>query len=154
MRGVSFFALIILAVSFAGCATTKKDVSSEQLQMRISDMEKQIDQKSLEIEDLKDQVSELNDQLKQTESTAVANQKAAASSPQLTSVDKNIIRVSASPKDIQTCLKNAGFYSGIVDGKIGDQTKKAISAFQQANGLGADGVIGKKTWSKLKTYLY
>ena len=58
-----------------------------------------------------------------------------------------------SPIDIQTALKNAGFYSGVVDGKIGPKTKKAIEAFQKANNLKADGKIGPKTWDLLKTHL-
>ena len=55
-------------------------------------------------------------------------------------------------KDIQTCLKNAGFYNGEIDGVKGKQTKKAIKEFQAANGLVADGVVGKKTWELLSKY--
>ncbi len=55
--------------------------------------------------------------------------------------------------EIQTALKNAGFYSGAVDGKIGLKTKKAISEFQKANGLIADGKIGPKTWGVLSGHL-
>lgn len=150
MGFVSLLGIFVLVVSIAGCATTKKDMSSEQLQMRISDMEKQIDQKSLEILDLKDQVSELNDELKTSGSTPTVSQKTAKT---LSPVEKEIIRVAASPQDIQTSLKNAGYYTGAIDGKIGNNTKKAIKAFQEANGLRADGVIGQKTWLKLKTYL-
>jgi murein L,D-transpeptidase YcbB/YkuD len=58
-----------------------------------------------------------------------------------------------SPIDIQTALKNAGFYTGTVDGKIGPKTKKAIEAFQKANNLKPDGKIGPKTWDLLKTHL-
>jgi len=56
-------------------------------------------------------------------------------------------------KDIQTALKNAGFYAGSVDGKIGPKTKKAIEAFQAANGLKADGKVGPKTWAELEKFL-
>jgi peptidoglycan hydrolase-like protein with peptidoglycan-binding domain len=58
-----------------------------------------------------------------------------------------------SPQQIQTCLKNAGLYTGAIDGKIGPKSKKAIKDFQAANGLVADGVVGKKTWAKLQEYL-
>lgn len=54
---------------------------------------------------------------------------------------------------IQTALKNAGFYKGEIDGKIGPQTKKAIKAFQKAKGLAPDGVVGPKTWEELEKYL-
>ena len=55
--------------------------------------------------------------------------------------------------EIQTALKNAGFYTGNIDGKIGPQTKKAIEEFQKAKGLKVDGKIGTKTWSALSAYL-
>jgi peptidoglycan hydrolase-like protein with peptidoglycan-binding domain len=56
-------------------------------------------------------------------------------------------------KDIQAALKNAGFYAGAVDGKIGPKTKKAIEAFQKAKGLKVDGKVGPKTWAELEKYL-
>ncbi|MFA5272139.1 MAG: peptidoglycan-binding domain-containing protein [Candidatus Omnitrophota bacterium] len=59
----------------------------------------------------------------------------------------------STPENIQTALKNAGVYTGSVDGKIGPKTKKAIEAFQQQNGLTVDGKVGPKTWDKLKNYL-
>lgn len=55
------------------------------------------------------------------------------------------------PIEIQTALKNAGFYSGSIDGKIGPKTKKAIEEFQKANGLKADGKVGPKTWEALSS---
>lgn len=65
------------------------------------------------------------------------------------------IMVSSKPAatEIQTALKNAGFYTGLIDGKIGPMTKKAIEAFQKANNLKADGKVGAKTWSILSAYL-
>ena len=56
-------------------------------------------------------------------------------------------------KNIQRALQNAGFYKGPIDGVIGPKTKEAIKEFQKANGLKADGVVGKRTWSKLSRYL-
>ena len=63
--------------------------------------------------------------------------------------------VSAKPskRDIQLALKNAGFYKGTVDGKLGAHTREAIRKFQTANGLKADGVAGRQTWDKLSVYL-
>ena len=55
--------------------------------------------------------------------------------------------------EIQTALKNANFYTGAIDGKIGSMTKKAIEEFQKANGLKADGKVGPKTWETLSKYL-
>jgi hypothetical protein len=56
-------------------------------------------------------------------------------------------------KEIQTALKNAGYYMGAIDGKIGRLSKKAIEDFQEANGLKVDGKVGPKTWSVLSKYL-
>lgn len=52
-------------------------------------------------------------------------------------------------KRIQQALKNAGFYKGEIDGKIGPKTKVAIRAFQKSKGLVVDGVVGQKTWDEL-----
>lgn len=58
-----------------------------------------------------------------------------------------------SATEIQTALKNAGFYSGAVDGKIGPMTKKAIEEFQKMKNLQVDGKVGPKTWEVLEQYL-
>lgn len=55
-------------------------------------------------------------------------------------------------RDIQTCLKNAGFYNGKIDGVKGKKTRRAIREFQKANGLSPDGTVGKKTWELLSKY--
>lgn len=56
-------------------------------------------------------------------------------------------------QEIQTALKNAGYYAGAVDGKKGPMTTKAVEDFQKANNLKADGKVGPKTWELLKTQL-
>ncbi|MDO8662871.1 MAG: peptidoglycan-binding domain-containing protein [Candidatus Omnitrophota bacterium] len=62
-------------------------------------------------------------------------------------------RVELSLKQIQRALKSAGFYQGPIDGKIGPKTKEAIRKFQKANGLKADGIVGKRTSAELNEYL-
>jgi uncharacterized protein YceK len=62
--------------------------------------------------------------------------------------------VQLSQRQTQQALKNAGYYKGSVDGKIGPKTKEAIIKFQKAKGLQADGVVGKKTSAELNKYLY
>ena len=57
-----------------------------------------------------------------------------------------------STRQVQTALKNAGFYQGSVDGKMGPLTHDAIKEFQRVHGLTDDGVVGRKTWAKLKSY--
>jgi len=56
--------------------------------------------------------------------------------------------------EIQTALKNAGFYEGAIDGKIGPMSKKAIKEFQKVNGLEVDGKVGPKTWGVLEKHLF
>ena len=47
--------------------------------------------------------------------------------------------------EIQTRLKNWGYYNGDVDGVYGSQTEKAVRWFQQKNGLNVDGQVGDQT---------
>ena len=56
-------------------------------------------------------------------------------------------------QETQTALKNAGFYTGNIDGKSGPVTMKAIEEFQKSKGLAVDGKVGSKTWSVLSAYL-
>lgn len=48
-------------------------------------------------------------------------------------------------KAIQQRLKELGYYKGSVDGVYGQGTRSAVIAFQKANGLSADGIVGPKT---------
>ena len=50
---------------------------------------------------------------------------------------------------VQTALKNQGYYTGSVDGIFGSGTKDAVTKFQRAKGLTADGIAGTKTLSAL-----
>ena len=52
-------------------------------------------------------------------------------------------------KTLQEKLNATGFDSGNVDGIFGAKTYAAVTAFQKANGLGVDGIVGKLTWGKL-----
>ena len=51
--------------------------------------------------------------------------------------------------EIQTRLKNWGYYFGAVDGVYGSQTEKAVRWFQEKNGLAADGQVGDQTLAAL-----
>ena len=51
--------------------------------------------------------------------------------------------------EIQTRLKNWGYYNGDVDGIYGSQTEKAVRWFQQKNGLNVDGQVGDQTLAAL-----
>ena len=54
-------------------------------------------------------------------------------------------------KALQKRLKELGYYKGSIDGDFGENTEKAVRAFQKANGLTADGKAGEKTLEKLNS---
>lgn len=120
--------LLFLVIFGAGCATL-------EYQNKINSLEGQVEQLHTENTALKDKVSALEEAL----SDATKKQKVVLKAP--------------TAKDIQTALKNAGFYQGDIDGKIGSKTKEAVVKFQEANGLNPDGNVGSRTWEKLSEYL-
>jgi len=151
----------VLAVTFSflitlnGCATTRKkgDLEAQGLKNEITALEAQIQTKDEEIASLKDELDRVI-----AEREALASEKF---SPQIapvkqTKTKKSIGEVKSrpNPKQIQIALLNAGYNPGSLDGKMGEQTNDAIRAFQRANGLPADGKVGKKTWKLLRPYLY
>lgn len=56
-------------------------------------------------------------------------------------------------KQVQTALVKAGYFKGKVDGRNGPRTRRALKAFQKAQGLAADGVAGEKTMKQLEKFL-
>lgn len=52
-------------------------------------------------------------------------------------------------RQIQTKLKQWGYYTGSVDGIYGSGTEKAVRYFQQKNGLAVDGKCGAQTLAAL-----
>ncbi len=53
----------------------------------------------------------------------------------------------AKVKQLQTRLTELGFYTGPVSGNYMNQTRDAVSAFQQHNALTVDGITGEETWN-------
>ncbi len=56
-------------------------------------------------------------------------------------------------RDIQTALRNAGHYSGAIDGIAGPLTQRAVTDFQRAKRLKVDGIVGPQTRRALVEYL-
>ena len=52
-------------------------------------------------------------------------------------------------RGLQRRLIEAG-YELEIDGKFGPATEAAVKAYQEANGLDADGIVGPKTWDTLR----
>ena len=50
---------------------------------------------------------------------------------------------------VQTRLKNWGYYFGSVDGVYGSKTEEAVRYFQRKNGLNVDGQVGNQTLAAL-----
>ncbi|MDO4483234.1 MAG: D-alanyl-D-alanine carboxypeptidase family protein [Clostridia bacterium] len=48
-------------------------------------------------------------------------------------------------RNLQSRLQTLGYYSGVIDGQYGNGTREAVYAFQQANGIPADGLAGSQT---------
>lgn len=63
-----------------------------------------------------------------------------------------VLKVGSSGSDVsdmQTRLKELGYYTGSIDGRFAGGTQDAVKAFQSANGLTADGIAGRATQDKL-----
>jgi len=52
-------------------------------------------------------------------------------------------------KKLQQILSNLGYSPGPIDGVFGPQTDKAVRAYQSANKLVVDGIVGNNTWTAL-----
>jgi peptidoglycan hydrolase-like protein with peptidoglycan-binding domain len=133
---------IFLSISLSGCANLcrQKDLEVQGLKNRLLLLVAQNQQKDEEINSLKESLT-------QKEQEATVRNKGA----------KRIIgEVKSRPniRQIQLALQNAGYDPGIIDAKMGKQTRLAVEAFQKANGLVVDGKVGKKTWDLLQAYLY
>jgi len=50
---------------------------------------------------------------------------------------------------LETRLHQLGLYTGPADNIFGGSVESAVKAFQKANGLGADGIVGPQTWAAL-----
>lgn len=129
---------VLLVLGLAGCATTRGGhdaAGTDELRNKISTLETELQEKNQTISDLERELSNTQD------------------AAFLSGSAKESHKGRLSHKEIQQALAKAGYYTGDIDGKIGPATKRAIKAFQEANGLRADGVVGKKTSKKLKNYL-
>lgn len=56
-------------------------------------------------------------------------------------------------EQVQTALQKAGLDPGPIDGQFGPKTLRAVMQFQKNQGLSPDGIVGTKTWNKLRSYL-
>ncbi len=139
-----FYAVLALfvVVALSGCATAQKKRQEELqgIKTKVDTIESRlegIEARQVEAERLSAEQAQMEEmRAEKMASTNISVRHGSAKSKEHT-------------KEIQAALKNAGFYSGIIDGVKGRKTRKAIREFQKANGLISDGVVGKKTWELL-----
>jgi peptidoglycan hydrolase-like protein with peptidoglycan-binding domain len=70
----------------------------------------------------------------------------------LISINRPVLKLGSQGTDVselQAALKLLGYFTGTVNGFYGDSTASAVSSFQQASGLNADGIAGIETWNRL-----
>ena len=149
---LKFIGISATILIFAGCSTAQKKSTVSNLEMQADSLEKELAQKEKEIQELKGQLEEQH-RAQRFHPYDSASPAMVTSPPEANRAQAAIIRVDVPPSNVQHALKNAGFYDGPIDGKIGQKTKGAIMEFQKANGLIGDGVVGKKTWTQLKAHL-
>lgn len=151
---IRIFSILALLVGVAGCATTSNKAQNDQIQNRVVELEKKLEEKDSEIVDLQYQVKDLSSKVESNRTTNADESEASSAPDVAVSVGKDdLIRVNTTPEKVQKALKAAGYYTGKIDGKIGPGTKAAIIAFQKSQGLRGDGIVGKRTWDALKKNL-
>lgn len=146
LKKLLFFAVLtIFVIALGGCATARKQSGLEiqGLRNQINALETQLQARDSEISALKESLDKFQ------------KEKAAAERARKSPAHKTVYGTESQPtaRQIQTALKNAGYYFGAIDGKIGRQTRLAIKEFQRANNLKVSGKVGEQTWNLLRGYL-
>lgn len=145
IRKIIVAGIVVFMFNLFGCKTVPKKVSKAELEefeeLSVAPLkEKIVSSREIEFKEgplvvLREKIGR---QAPSHEKVVVAKKKASHIAP---------------ARDIQTALKNAGYYTANIDGKIGPQTEAAIKAFQKDNALKVDGVVGRRTWDILNKYL-
>lgn len=153
MKRISFIiiALILSAsLSLPGCSSAQKKLSEE-----VKGIKTKVDTLETRVEGVETKQSEV-ERIAMEQAQKVEEMKAqsarSSSKSNVKIKHRKSTKDKARVKEIQECLKNAGFYKGEIDGVKGRKTRSAIRKFQAENGLVADGVVGKRTWEALSRY--
>ncbi|MFH0763353.1 MAG: peptidoglycan-binding protein [Candidatus Omnitrophota bacterium] len=148
-------AVLVFAACISGCATTAKKTEVKetgeetQLQSQVTQLKNEVASLGGQIVSQTQELNNLKEQLKNVEKEKEALSAKLAK--------KNIIgeaEIRPNVEQIKVALINAGYQPGPINMKIQRETFNAIRAFQKANKLTPDGMVGKKTWAVLKEYLY
>ncbi len=137
---------IILVICLSGCATirpsAKKNATGDWVSEK-SYLESELQEKDTQIRDLENRLA--NYESAKSNSTSAVKQIAAPIKVINPSIGVNI-------KTVQKALQKSNYYKGVLDGEPSIKLKESIKSFQNSNGLKADGIVGPKTWEKLKRY--
>lgn len=139
--------LISLGLTISGCSSAQKKLSED-----VKGIQTKVDTLETRVEGVETKQAE-NERLAMEQAQRLEEMKARKAPKSNIMIKERRGKADKSHiKEIQACLKNAGFYHGEVDGVKGRKTRSAIRKFQEANGLAADGVVGKRTWQALCKY--
>jgi murein L,D-transpeptidase YcbB/YkuD len=133
-------AILAAALTVAGCATTRPKPAVQDSNAQLASMQTQLQAKDQEIQDLHSQLESQQQSLSNNFSPSAPRDK------------YNLLKVpGVSGMDVQRALLRAGYDPGPLDGRPGKKTRAAVKAFQKKNNLTADGVVGERTWTALRS---
>jgi murein L,D-transpeptidase YcbB/YkuD len=132
MRLYKRIILVIFCLELSGCVTAQSSKAPSVDPSVLKGYQAKINSLEMELTRLKDENYSVRKQLE--------------------SLQKRGVRMPTG-MEIQTALKKAGYFQGVIDGKIGTATKEAVKKFQAANNLNPDGTVGSKTWALLVKYI-
>ena len=148
-EAVGLCAAVALAVAGSwGCARSVSRGEFSRLQSHVVNQTTMLESLVSQQGDTAEQVNQVQQGSHYLESE-IAYLKSQVSGPASAAAGPGRATHQPSVREIQHALKQAGFYRGNLDGKIGPLTKEAIIEFQKANGLKVDGVVGRETWGKM-----
>jgi outer membrane murein-binding lipoprotein Lpp len=149
---LTMLVLMVSLVAFSGCASRKTGKKVDTMQAQVNAMTDELVRLDQSLQDTRASI--------QAQDSGTTGGGSASASYASTGEGSSVGGMYRTPSgfeipsvNIQKALKKAGYYNGAIDGKVGPGTRDAIAAFQKDNGLGSDGVCGRQTWSKLKSYL-
>ena len=146
---LTMLVLMIGLIALSGCASRKTGKKVDTMQAQINAMTDELVRLDQSLQDTRAAVQTQEGKGGVSESGAVSSGEGAA----VGGMYRTPSGFEIPSVNIQKALKKAGYYNGALDGKVGPGTRDAIAAFQKDNGLKADGVCGRGTWAKLKSYL-
>jgi outer membrane murein-binding lipoprotein Lpp len=150
---LTMLALMIGLIALSGCASRKTGKKVDTIQAQVNAMTDELVRLDQSLQDTRSAIQSSEGR----GATLVSDSGVVSSGSSEGAVVGGMYRTPSGFEipsvNIQKALKKAGYYSGGIDGKVGPGTRDAIAAFQKDNGLSADGVCGRATWAKLKSYL-